>query len=176
MIDTKKCFKCEEIKHITSFYKHKQTKDGYLNKCVECSKKDVMRNYALKSKDSLWLEKERARGRDKYHRLEYKSKHSAAPKKKQEIMEKHKAKYPEKYAAKILSQRIPISIEGNHRHHWNYNLEFAKDIIELDVKTHNKIHRFLKYCKKTFMYKDLNGVLLDTKDKHLSYINKVIEL
>jgi len=74
----------------------------------------------------------------------------------------------------MASQRIKKT-EGNHLHHWSYNEEHYKDVIELNPKEHNKIHRYLKYNQTTKMYKDLNGNLLLTKDKHLEYINKVIK-
>jgi hypothetical protein len=37
----KMCFKCKCEKLLISFYKHKQMKDGHLNKCSECVVKDV---------------------------------------------------------------------------------------------------------------------------------------
>lgn len=43
-METKECFKCGETKPLTDFYKHPSMKDGRVNKCKGCNKKDVVLN------------------------------------------------------------------------------------------------------------------------------------
>lgn len=55
----KKCFKCGEDKPLDEFYKHPQMADGHLNKCKECNKVDVRRNYRIRRAKYQAYERER---------------------------------------------------------------------------------------------------------------------
>lgn len=57
----KKCFKCGAEKELTEFYKHPQMGDGYLGKCKDCAKKDVL-NHRLKDLGRI-REYDRQRGK-----------------------------------------------------------------------------------------------------------------
>lgn len=165
----KKCFKCSLEKSLEDYYKHPATKDGYLNKCKECAKKDSgLREKNLRTNPNF-VEKERERGREKYRRLGYKDIYKPSFEDKKKAINNYKNKYPEKYLAKNLSQRIPVE-EGLERHHWSYKIEDATDIIPLTNLQHSRAHVFLIYDAERMMYRTSEGILLDTKSAHLEYI------
>ena len=164
----KKCFKCGIIKPLDAFYNHPGMADGHLNKCIECNKSDVKKNYMVKVKDPDWVEGERTRGRVKYHKYKYYSKTEYST-----TLSRRKM-YPEKYKANTKAQRLVRPFEGAEAHHWSYNEEHHKDVIWLHKKAHMKAHRFMIYDQERMMYRTLQGVLLDTKDAHDAYITDMI--
>lgn len=181
------CFKCQVTKPLSDYYKHSKMGDGHLNKCKSCTKNDAKKREAELRKDPDFVESEKARGRKKYHRLysTYDGNNKKpTPQTKREAIMKYRLKYPEKHRAKILSQRIKPVVKGNQMHHWSYREEHAKDVIELDIKTHALAHRYMVYDQEQMMYRvsanDIYpfsiGQLLDDRVSHEVFIEHCILL
>lgn len=160
-MQTKVCFKCGRELPLSEFYKHPQMCDGHLNKCKECTKKDIHKNYEKKSSDESWMEKERIRSREKYRRLGY-------------------VTYPNTTridfgSPSSISRMLKVrgyDIKGKEAHHWNYN--FPRSIFLLSRKAHRRIHvavtmsRIDKYCYTK------DGVKLETAEQAKSVYEEIL--
>lgn len=148
----KECDGCGIVKPLDSFHIRRQAKDGRVNKCKECINSRGLKKYHLKFSDPVWREQFREWGRLRYQKFKTRP-----------------PKYPEKLAAKARCKRMKRGT-GMHLHHWSYRSEHVKDVIELSVMNHGKAHRFIVYDQERMMYRTIDGVLLDTKERHLDYI------
>lgn len=168
MTTTKVCFKCKKEKIINEYYAHKQMGDGYLNKCKDCTKKDIKERASILIQNPEWVKKEQKRHREKYYRLNYKTKHKPSPEAKRIATDRYKSKYPEKIIAHARSANMDS--KNGHLHHWSYNEIHYKDVIDMSESNHSFFHRFLIYDQERMMYRRCDThELLDTREKHEAF-------
>lgn len=135
-MNTKKCFKCQQEKPISEFYKHPRTSDRHLNKCKSCTKSDVKSNY-----DSH---------REKYSL--YEKLRNSLPERKAYARKREKLyakRNPQKYSARNILhaavrdgklKKLPCRICGNLKsqaHHHDYSKPL--DVDWLCFKHHREV-------------------------------------
>jgi hypothetical protein len=172
----KKCISCNIDKPLDDFYSHKKMKDGTLNKCKPCVRNytAVRLNEKMKCPEFVKKEKERHLEKDRrLYRTTSKPLRESLEKIHAETWRNHFEKYPEKYKARMLSQKIKPTIKGNQMHHWNYSETYAKDLIEISKPDHYLAHKNLIYYQELNIYKSLDNDLLDTKEKHIEYLKSL---
>ena len=204
--DPKSCFKCTQLKPLSEYYKHKEMADGHLGKCKSCTKTDTLERITQKAKLPEWLENERLRQLEKYHRLGHGWKKPNAEKRAENsrrnyaknpekmaanrklyaannserlasYRKRYINKYPEKEAARRASNHLHPNVPTNHLHHWSYRPEYATDLIELTKPQHYTLHRFIKYDATVMLYRRTSDKeLIDNKEAHLAWAQKVFEI
>lgn len=159
-MDKKICFKCKIEKPISEFYVHKRMADGHLNKCKECTKTDVKLKYEENMQNIDYVEKERARGREKYKRLQYKN--------------KYRRPYLRKNNTSAIIKRLGINLFEKEVHHWDYSQKNKNDVFILGRRAHKLVHKFLTHDDETncFFIKETGKKLLTKKD-HYNFMIKV---
>jgi len=135
---TKVCFKCGEEKPLGEYYAHPQMRDGHLNKCKDCTKKDV-RQHRLENP-------ERVRA--------YDAARSRLPHRKaarEAAFERFRKEHPEKNAAHIAVgnavrdgrlKKLPCAFCGTpepvEAHHHDYSKPL--DVTWLCKPCHRRFH------------------------------------
>jgi hypothetical protein len=132
-MSTKVCFKCNQEKPLSAYYRHPQMAGGHLNKCKECKKEDVRGN--RKAKLAYYREYDRERG----------SRQSP------EYCKEYLAKYPEKYKTHnavnnavrdgrlVKAPCIICGASKAHGHHDNYGRPL--DVVWLCAAHHKQRHQ-----------------------------------
>ena len=134
MVRSKTCFKCNNEKPLSEFYKHPAMSDGHLNKCKECAKNDVKKH--RKENESV-REYDRRRYWENPVRMEYSKKqrkewYDNNKEKAFENAKRYIKKNPEKRRAhlmvaraiksgKLVKQLCEICGEKAHAHHEDYS-------------------------------------------------------
>lgn len=140
--EMKTCFKCGEEKELDMFYPHPRMKDGHLNKCIECTKRDVKERRFGPSRESILM----------YERQRAKLPHRVEKNKTTGI--EYKESFPERRSAqsklwaalrKGTVVKLPCLVCGDEKseaHHPDYSSPL--DVVWLCPAHHKQAHAISK--------------------------------
>lgn len=163
-MEQKKCFKCGQIKPLSAFYKHKKSKDGHLNKCINCTKQDVAINRLRHTDDESWIESERMRGRKKYRKYRNVWNFQSSSRDICPLM------------ANISRElkKLGYDTKGKEAHHWNYNEPFS--VFLISRKAHRTIHQYLTVNRDDKYCYTLEGKRLESAEEAKQYFTSILTM
>jgi len=147
------CFKCSIEKPLDEFYRHVRMKDGHLNKCIECTKRDTRTRYTKEHERILAYDRLRAM---LPHRVEARKLYV---KKNPKVIQSHKKRWAEKHpdrrsASNAVSnairdgklEKLPCFVCGKNAqgHHPDYSRPL--DVVWLCPKHHKETHALVKHA------------------------------
>ena len=150
MVMDKTCKCCGRSLPESEFYMIRSWLD---TTCKSCRKKRVRERYDANSKNPVFMENERVRSRDKYHRL-YAGKKTVASQKKEKM-------YPSLRNAKRDFRVAPS--RDIELHHWNYNN--TNSVFALEKRLHHRLHKAITLNLEEGIYY-FGQVKLDSAEKH----------
>lgn len=133
----KRCIKCLTEKNISEFYQSKSNKDGYKNKCKECTK-DCVKLYAFKNKDVINEKKKEYRNINKEKYADQSKKWRENNKEYKKLKDKeYQIKNKEKIKEKSKEYRNAMNKEDIKNYNSNYYLN-NKEVILLKNSIYKK--------------------------------------
>lgn len=177
-MENKFCKSCEKTKELQDFYTSKYKGISgvsvyYNSICKDCYKIAIKNNLIKRAEKGFTVE-QILKERDRQRKWKALSKNGQSIKKK-EYYDKYKQLNKEKgLARQEVNNKIKEKLEkGIERHHWCYRRDFWLDIICIEKTKHRRLHRYLVYVKDLMIYKTIWGEMLDTKEKHLAFIEYI---
>lgn len=137
---TKVCFKCNIEKPLAEFYVHKMMADRHLNKCKDCTKKDVHEHRKNNIEKIRQYDRDRTRLQHRIRmREEYYKKYSVSePDKVRAVNLANNAIRDKKIAKKPCE--VCGATERIEKHHTDYSKPL--EVVFLCSKHHKKAHGF----------------------------------
>lgn len=141
----KTCFKCNELKPFSDFYKHSAMTDGYLNKCKVCTKSDVNKHRSVNIEKIRAYDRERAKHPDRI-------KSNVEQTKMWRSQDKRRS-YAHSQVSQAIKKGTLIKIpcercgcEQSLAHHEDYDKPL--DVVWLCQPCHKQRHKELKLLEK----------------------------